>query len=91
MPRFGVNIVHVRSGCSAGPDAGLLQNVTAETDQYEDHTFSGIMFDIKTNKLPLEYIEVSSIWVRGDLGRSRTGPRALLCAVVTSVLAYLLV
>ena len=26
------------------------------------------MFDIKTNALPVEYIEVSSIWVRGDLG-----------------------
>jgi hypothetical protein len=42
--------------------------MTAETSQHEDHTFSGIMFDIKTSKLPMEYIEVSSVWVRGDLG-----------------------
>lgn len=53
----------------SGVDIDFPQNVTAETDQHEDHTFSGIMFDIKTNKLPLEYIEVSSVWVRGDLGR----------------------
>jgi len=51
------------------------QNVTAETADHEDHTFSGIMFDIKTNKLPLEYIEVGSVWVRGDLGGSGSALR----------------
>lgn len=44
------------------------QSVSAETADYEDHTFAGIMFDIRTHKLPAEYIEVQSIWLRGDLG-----------------------
>ena len=26
------------------------------------------MFDIKTSDLPFEYIEVTDIWLRGDLG-----------------------
>lgn len=75
--RAAADVVHQVFVLAGVFDASLLrgfdiefpQNVTAETDQHEDHTFSGIMFDIKTNKLPLEYIEVSSVWVRGDLGR----------------------
>ena len=42
--------------------------MTAETLDKQDHTFSGIMFDVQAHKLPTEYLIVSSIWVRGDLG-----------------------
>jgi len=40
-----------------------------DTRDHEDHTFCGIMFDIcvKTN-LPIEYIEINSLWIRGCLG-----------------------
>ena len=41
----------------------------AETHDHEDHTFSGVMFTLLCkDELPLEFIEVSSLWVRGELG-----------------------
>jgi len=40
-----------------------------DTRDFEDHTFSGIMFDLKVKRdLPLEYIELQKVWVRGYLG-----------------------
>jgi len=42
------------------------QNVTADTASHEDHTFCGVMFDIQSNKLPIEYIQIQSVrheWV----------------------------
>eukprot|EP00471_Norrisiella_sphaerica_P006758 CAMPEP_0184480030 /NCGR_PEP_ID=MMETSP0113_2-20130426/1518_1 /TAXON_ID=91329 /ORGANISM="Norrisiella sphaerica, Strain BC52" /LENGTH=312 /DNA_ID=CAMNT_0026858239 /DNA_START=93 /DNA_END=1031 /DNA_ORIENTATION=- len=40
-----------------------------DTRDHEDHTFSGIMFDMKCkDDLPLEYIEIHKVWVRGYLG-----------------------
>uniref|UniRef100_A0A061R2E7 Uncharacterized protein n=1 Tax=Tetraselmis sp. GSL018 TaxID=582737 RepID=A0A061R2E7_9CHLO len=40
-----------------------------ETDDREDHTFCGIMVDLLcSDKLPCEYVEVQSVWVRGQLG-----------------------
>jgi hypothetical protein len=45
------------------------QSFTADTEDHEDHTFCGIFFDLAcSEKLPLKYVEVSSLWVRGDLG-----------------------
>mmetsp|Transcript_30628 Transcript_30628/g.42777 ORF Transcript_30628/g.42777 Transcript_30628/m.42777 type:complete len:290 (-) Transcript_30628:144-1013(-) len=42
----------------------------ADTRDYEDHTFSGIMFNIVAKKhLPVKYVEIMAIWVRGQLGR----------------------
>ena len=36
---------------------------------HKDHSFSGIVFDIVAKKsLPLEYLEISSVKVRGELG-----------------------
>ena len=43
----------------------------ADTKDREDHTFSGIMFDVACQSLPrgpVEYIEVQSVAVRGQLG-----------------------
>mmetsp|Transcript_4370 Transcript_4370/g.7974 ORF Transcript_4370/g.7974 Transcript_4370/m.7974 type:complete len:316 (-) Transcript_4370:33-980(-) len=40
-----------------------------DTRDYEDHTFSGIMFDLACKSdLPLEFMEIQQIWVRGYLG-----------------------
>ncbi|CAD7975945.1 unnamed protein product, partial [Amoebophrya sp. A25] len=48
------------------------------TPDHEDHTFCGIMFDLfcrggsddaQTKNLPIEYLEVKSIGVRGTLGK----------------------
>lgn len=33
-----------------------------------DHTFTGIMFDVKAHDLPFEYLEITSVWLRGRLG-----------------------
>ena len=42
------------------------ENFTVDTRDHEDHTFSGVMFDIKCQtNLPVEYLEVSSLSVRG--------------------------
>jgi hypothetical protein len=36
---------------------------------HEDHSFSGIMFDIVAkDSLPMEYLEIFSVKVRGELG-----------------------
>jgi len=40
-----------------------------ETEDREDHTFNGIMVDLTCrDDLPCEYLEVRSVWVRGELG-----------------------
>ena len=41
-----------------------------DTGDYEDHTFCGVMFDIKCkgDDIPLDCLIISSIWVRGALG-----------------------
>eukprot|EP00729_Bicosta_minor_P014936 gene14936-15329_t len=44
--------------------------VTVKSEDREDHSFNGIMFDISAggqNK-PLEFVLVESVWVRGGLG-----------------------
>lgn len=44
----------------------------AEPQNEEDHTFSGIMFDLKaSDALPIEFVEVQIFWVRGGLGPVR--------------------
>ena len=45
------------------------QSVEAQTHDHMDHTFAGVMFDVRSaSKLPFEYLEISAIWVRGGLG-----------------------
>jgi len=42
----------------------------AETRDHQDHTFSGIMFPVEClNRLPVQFVEIQSVAVRGDLGR----------------------
>jgi len=31
-------------------------------------SFTGIMWDVRAHDLPFEYIEISSVWLRGNLG-----------------------
>jgi len=41
----------------------------AEPQNDEDHTFNGVLFDIRVKKnLPIEHIEINAFWVRGNLG-----------------------
>jgi hypothetical protein len=45
----------------------------AKTSDHEDHSFNGIMFNVslKPNQtLPIEYIELQSVWVRGGTSYS---------------------
>ena len=45
------------------------QSFTQDTQDREDHSFCGVFFDLSpSDELPLSYVEVTSIWVRGDLG-----------------------
>ena len=45
------------------------ENFTCDTRDHEDHTFCGVMFDVTCKTvLPAEYVEISSISVRGQLG-----------------------
>ena len=45
------------------------ESFVVDTRDHEDHTFCGVMFPIVCETfLPAEYIEVSSVWVRGQLG-----------------------
>jgi hypothetical protein len=50
-------------------DYTVDESYTIDTRDHEDHTFNGIMFDLVVKELlPVEYVEVSQIWVRGMLG-----------------------
>lgn len=41
----------------------------ADTRDFEDHTFCGIMFDVHCKAdLPVKFMEIQSCWVRGELG-----------------------
>jgi hypothetical protein len=45
------------------------QQERIQTNDHKDHLFSGVMFDVECNDTcPLEFLEISSIWIRGDLG-----------------------
>jgi len=45
------------------------QSVEAQTADHMDHTFAGVMFDVRAaRKLPYEYLEISTVWVRGGMG-----------------------
>ena len=53
--------------------AAVHESFVVDTRDHEDHTFCGVMFDAECDThLPAEYLEVSSLWVRGQLGPSRT-------------------
>eukprot|EP00939_MAST-03C_sp_MAST-3C-sp1_P002893 g2893.t1 len=44
-------------------------NYEMDTSDREDHTFCGIMFDVYVkDDLPVDHIQIESIWVRGALG-----------------------
>lgn len=61
------------------------ESFTVDTRDHEDHTFCGMMFDIQclgpeetASPVPLEFLQVDAVSVRGDLGSltvwSRRGP-----------------
>lgn len=48
------------------------ETASFDTADHEDHTFSGIMFDVTCgDKLPMKYCRIDSVWVRGCLGLMR--------------------
>lgn len=50
----------------------VRDTATAETEDHEDHSFCGIMFDVEAhNHVPIDFIELQSVAVRGRLGRVR--------------------
>lgn len=58
------------------------QSFTAETEDNEDHTFCGIFFDLRANgKYPLSYLEIGSLWVRGQVGSCISQIQPLFCRV----------
>mmetsp|Transcript_62693 Transcript_62693/g.178009 ORF Transcript_62693/g.178009 Transcript_62693/m.178009 type:complete len:308 (-) Transcript_62693:126-1049(-) len=45
------------------------EHITVDTRDHEDHTFCGVMFDVCCKDvLPVAFIEITSVAVRGDLG-----------------------
>ena len=43
---------------------------TVETEDHEDHTFNGVMFDVEIlDARPVQALVVDSVHVRGGLGR----------------------
>jgi len=50
-------------------DELVHEQFTCDTRDHEDHTFCGMMFDVACeSELPVEYVEIQSVSVRGDLG-----------------------
>lgn len=48
------------------------------TEDREDHSFSGIFFALGCDSaLPVNSLEIQSLWVRGDLGRTRVYAKAV--------------
>ena len=51
-------------------DELVHEHFVCDTRDHEDHTFCGIMFDVRCEcDLPLEHLELESVSVRGDLGQ----------------------
>jgi len=47
----------------------VVASLKADTKDHEDHTFSGIFFDVEARTLlPTKFVEIQSISIRGDLG-----------------------
>lgn len=47
----------------------VQERVTVDTQDHEDHTFCGVVFDVKcTESLPIQFVEITSLAVRGSLG-----------------------
>ena len=47
----------------------VSENYEVDTEDHEDHTFCGVMFSLECKReLPVDFIEVYSISVRGELG-----------------------
>ena len=48
----------------------LHETFETKTHDHEDHTFSGVMFDVAVNcqDIPVEAFEINALWVRGGLG-----------------------
>ena len=45
------------------------ESYAVDTRDHEDHTFCGVMFNMNVkNDLPINYIQVDALWVRGALG-----------------------
>ena len=42
--------------------------VTVETHDSQDHSYAGVMFNVECKPAALQYLELSALWVRGDLG-----------------------
>ena len=60
---------NLRSAQGELAEALEYQSFTADTQDREDHTFSGIFFEVSaSDELPLKYVEIHSLWVRGELG-----------------------
>ena len=56
---------------------------TVETEDHEDHTFNGVMFDVQIlDKRPVQALVVDSIHVRGGLGQM-----SVWCVAVCKTLA----
>eukprot|EP00940_MAST-03C_sp_MAST-3C-sp2_P002467 g2467.t1 len=56
-----------RRGVKATYD--VHDNYEVDTQDHEDHTFSGIMFEVMTKSdFPVDHLKIESVWVRGALG-----------------------
>ena len=63
---------HNRSCVKRLPRESAIVHDTSsfDTGDNEDHTFSGIMFNVSCgNTLPIAFCRIDSIWVRGCLGQ----------------------
>ena len=64
----GATLLHLTDRCTNHRISSHSQD--AETHDHQDHTFSGIMFPIlaRPDGPPIDYLEISTVWVRGSLG-----------------------
>lgn len=45
------------------------ESYMVETQDCEDHTFCGIMFDMRIqSRRPVDFVQIEELWVRGGLG-----------------------
>ncbi|KAH9253765.1 hypothetical protein BASA81_008383 [Batrachochytrium salamandrivorans] len=62
--------VHPRRPLPTSATRLVHSSLLARTSDYEDHTFSGIIFILQVNSLlPIDFVEIHSVFVRGQMGQ----------------------
>ena len=59
----------IRTPSGDAPIETLAVGDLVDTQDREDHTFCGVMFDLQVrSQRPIDFVQIEQLWVRGGLG-----------------------